>query len=200
MWKNRCRLVVALVAVVLLLPWPSCKPIQQQRQHTLQPTRFAAGQGLSVSSEQLGAGEVATATQFQDFEDSLAISNTGGRGRGGRGGSNTLGSPAFNDADRLQEMQLSIYNVAAAPSVYPSCQHAGTRRKGDTSRRPDCNNFVPRVVRDQKSCSTCVSQSVATAIQMAAASAMEADVDAWEVNAASLYYCSEGECCCMLGD
>jgi hypothetical protein len=35
----------------------------------------------------------------------------------------------------------------------------------------------------QKACSTCVSQSVATAMQMAAAAAMEDDVDQWEVGA-----------------
>lgn len=190
MWTVRCQLCVVLAAAVLLVPWPAA---QQQQQQPPACSRCAAGQGLSVSQEQLGAGEVATASQFQVFEDSLTISNTGGRGRGGRGGSGNLGSAAFTDAERLAEMQLGIYNLASAPSSYPSCQHKDGRRRSSTARRTDCNNYIPNVVRDQKSCSTCVSQSVATAIQMAAAAAMEADVDAWEVSAASLYYCSEGE-------
>lgn len=205
MWIAKCRLAAVLAAAVLLVPWPLHQPAQQlqqrQQQHwslRQQPacSRCAAGQGLSVSQEQLGAGEVATASQFQVFEDSLTISNTGGRGRGGRGGSGNLGSAAFTDAERLTELQLGIYNLASAPSDYPSCQHKDGRPRKGTARRPDCNNYIPTLIRDQKSCSTCVSQSVATAIQMAAAAAMEVDVDDpnWQVNAASLYYCSEGRC------
>jgi hypothetical protein len=40
---------------------------------------------------------------------------------------------------------------------------------------------VPLRLLLQKACSTCVSQAVATAMQMAAAAAMEQDVDKWEV-------------------
>jgi hypothetical protein len=45
----------------------------------------AAVQGLSVGSDNMGAGAEATATEFELFEDSLHLSTTGGKGRGGRG-------------------------------------------------------------------------------------------------------------------
>ncbi|WIA08057.1 hypothetical protein OEZ85_007523 [Tetradesmus obliquus] len=99
-------------------------------------------------------------------------------------------------------MQRGIYYLAAAAKSFPSCQHKygwTQRRSGDTLLQADCNNFVPSKPRDQKACSTCVSQSVATAMQMAAAAALEKDVDSWEVNAASMYYCTDGGRSCSTG-
>jgi hypothetical protein len=113
---------------------------------------MASGQGLAISSEQLGAGEAATATQLEYFEDSLNIATTGGRGRGGRGGSGNLGASAFTDVDQLQQMQRGIYYLAAAAKSFPSCQHKyGWSKRGaeDTLLRSDCNNVVPSKPRDQ---------------------------------------------------
>jgi hypothetical protein len=53
--------------------------------HPAAGVRTAAGQGLAVGSDNLGAGAEATATEFELFEDSLHLSTTGGKGRGGRG-------------------------------------------------------------------------------------------------------------------
>jgi hypothetical protein len=43
--------------------------------------RLAAGQGLAVSADNLGAGAEATANEFEQFESALELATTGGRGR-----------------------------------------------------------------------------------------------------------------------
>ncbi|KAF8056023.1 MSL1 [Scenedesmus sp. PABB004] len=164
-------------------------------------TRGVAGQGLGVSPDQLGEGEAATASQFEVFEDALALAaqSTGGRGNGGRGGTN-VGSSAFTDADRLRTLQTGVYYLAGAAEAFGTCRGggAGTARRGRVPRRATCNAFVPPP-RDQKECSTCVSTAVATAMQMAAATALQQDVRRWEVNPASLHYCSAGGRTCRTG-
>jgi hypothetical protein len=70
---------LSVVLLLLMASWPSCK----QQTGGL---RTAAAQGLSVGSDNMGAGAEATATEFELFEDSLHLSTTGGKGRGGRGG------------------------------------------------------------------------------------------------------------------
>jgi hypothetical protein len=147
--RGRLLLAVTLLAAAALLPWP---PDTCSGRCPAVGVRVAAGQGLAVSSEQLGAGEAATATQLEYFEDSLNIATTGGRGRGGRGGSGNLGASAFTDVDQLQQMQRGIYYLAAAAKSFPSCQHKygwTQRRAGDTKLRADCNNYVPTITRDQ---------------------------------------------------
>eukprot|EP00882_Tetradesmus_deserticola_P003461 GHRQ01003660.1.p1 GENE.GHRQ01003660.1~~GHRQ01003660.1.p1 ORF type:complete len:712 (+),score=141.58 GHRQ01003660.1:390-2525(+) len=194
------RLAVLLLAAAVLWPASPHGPCSKGRPPC--GVRMAAGQGLAVSSEQLGAGEAATATQLEYFEESLILATTGGRGRGGRGASGRLGASSFTDVDQLLQLQRGIYYLAAAAKTFPSCQHKygwAKRPAGDTSLRADCNNFVPSKPRDQKSCSTCVAQSVATAMQMAAAAALEKEVDSWEVNAATLYYCTDGGRSCSTG-
>jgi hypothetical protein len=44
-------------------------------------TRFTAGQGLNVGSDNLGAGVAATALEFETFESALELATTGGKGR-----------------------------------------------------------------------------------------------------------------------
>jgi hypothetical protein len=148
-WRLASTTVVLLAAAVL---WPASQ--SNHSRSSFQPfgIRLAAGQGLAVSSELLGAGEAATATQLELFEDSLNIATTGGKGRGGRGGSGSLAASAFTDADRLQQLQRGIYYIAAAPKNFTSCQFKykwRRRRVGDTALRSDCNNFVPSKPRDQ---------------------------------------------------
>ncbi|WIA11600.1 hypothetical protein OEZ85_011705 [Tetradesmus obliquus] len=57
-----------------------------------------AVEGLLVGPESLGAGELAVAQTFDQFEDMLAVAAqlSGGRGRGGRGKSNNLGGGGFS--------------------------------------------------------------------------------------------------------
>ncbi|WIA12826.1 hypothetical protein OEZ85_006454 [Tetradesmus obliquus] len=118
----------------------------------------------------------------------LAAQLSGGRGRGGRGRSNNLGGGGFIDTDMVQ-LQLSSYILATTPAVY---------------RTPDLPN-----IRNQGSCSTCVAQAAAAAIQMAMAAAWKkraweeqgrprggVAVSQWDVSAHSLYYCSlQGRSC-----
>jgi hypothetical protein len=154
-WRLAGTTVLLLAAAVL---WPASSPNPYIRSNASFGVRLAAGQGLAVSSELLGAGEAATATQLELFEDSLNIATTGGRGRGGRGGSGGLAASAFTDADRLQQLQRGIYYIAAAPKNFTSCQFKykwRKRRAGDTALRSDCNNFVPSQPRDQVRCDTC---------------------------------------------
>lgn len=149
---GRWHLVVTLLAAAALLPWQTCISTGGSKCCPVLGVRMVAGQGLAVSSEQLGAGEAATATQLEYFEDALNIATTGGRGRGGRGGTGNLAAAAFTDVDRLQHMQRGIYYLAAAAKSFPSCQHKygwAQRRAGDTLLRADCNNFVPSTPRDQ---------------------------------------------------
>lgn len=40
--------------------------------------RFAAGQGLNVGADNLGAGVAATALEFEQFESALELASTGG--------------------------------------------------------------------------------------------------------------------------
>ncbi|KAF8055998.1 hypothetical protein HT031_006519 [Scenedesmus sp. PABB004] len=184
MLRHRAALLLAAVAALLLAG-----------------TRGVAGQGLGVSPDQLGEGEAATASQFEVFEDALALAaqSTGGRGNGGRGGTN-VGSSAFTDADRLRTLQTGVYYLAGAAEAFGTCRSggAGTARRGRVPRRATCNAFVPPP-RDQKECSTCVSTAVATAMQIAAATALQQDVRRWEVNPASLHYCSAGGRTCRTG-
>jgi hypothetical protein len=42
---------------------------------------LAAGQGLNVGVDNLGAGADATALEFEQFESALELATTGGRGR-----------------------------------------------------------------------------------------------------------------------
>jgi hypothetical protein len=45
-------------------------------------------------------------------------------------------------------------------------------------------------------CSTCVGEAVATAVQMAIANALNEGADGWDIDARSLYYCSlKGRTC-----
>jgi hypothetical protein len=71
------RLVLAITLIVAA----SCP----YSKHPAAGVRTVAGQGLAVGSDNLGAGAEATATEFELFEDSLHLSTTGGKGRGGRG-------------------------------------------------------------------------------------------------------------------
>jgi hypothetical protein len=43
--------------------------------------RLVAGQGLTVSADNLGAGAEATANEFEQFESALVLATTGGKGR-----------------------------------------------------------------------------------------------------------------------
>jgi hypothetical protein len=71
------RLILA-ITLIAVASWSSSK-------HPAAGVRTVAGQGLAVGSDNLGAGAEATATEFELFEDSLHLSTTGGKGRGGRG-------------------------------------------------------------------------------------------------------------------
>lgn len=82
---------VLLACVLLLVPWHGAQ-------------RFAAGQGLDVLDVVLGAGALATASEFERFEDAMSLGTTGGRGRGSRGGSGNLGG--FGSAKDLQQLQV----------------------------------------------------------------------------------------------
>uniref|UniRef100_A0A383W6G3 Peptidase C1A papain C-terminal domain-containing protein n=1 Tax=Tetradesmus obliquus TaxID=3088 RepID=A0A383W6G3_TETOB len=89
----------------------------------------------------------------------------------------------------MVQLQLSSYILATTPAVY---------------RTPDLPN-----IRNQGSCSTCVAQAAAAAIQMAMAAAWKkraweeqgrprggVAVSQWDVSAHSLYYCSlQGRSC-----
>jgi hypothetical protein len=154
-WRLAGTTAVLLAVAVL---WPASSPDPYRHSIPSFGVRLAAGQGLAVSSELLGAGEAATATQLELFEDSLNIATTGGRGRGVWGGSGGLAASAFTDADRLQQLQRGIYYIAAAPKNFTSCQFKykwRKRRAGDTALRSDCNNFVPSQPRDQVRCDAC---------------------------------------------
>ncbi|KAF8069582.1 hypothetical protein HT031_001699 [Scenedesmus sp. PABB004] len=165
--------------------------------------RGAGGQGLDASAEQLGAGEALTASQFDAFEEALALAagSTGGRGNGGRGGSLT-GSTAFTDAQRLGDLQRGVYYLAAAPKDFGVCDSLSVRSEGPLReplpRRHDCNTHVPPP-RDQRECQTCVAEAVATAIGMSVAATLQTDPRDWNVSAASLFYCSAGGRTCKTG-
>ncbi|KAF8063660.1 MSL1 [Scenedesmus sp. PABB004] len=189
MERMRLRPLVLLAAALLLGGW------------TGGPLR-AAGQGLEASSEQLGAGEAATASEFEVFEDalSLAAQSTGGRGNGGRGGTN-VGSTTFTDTDRLAALQRGVYYLAGAAKEFGTCAGLDVRsgpRREVVQRRSDCNAFVPPP-RDQQECNTCVSQSVATAISMSAAATMQTDPRNWDASASSLFFCTAGGRSCKTG-
>lgn len=142
----------AVLAAVLLVPgWPGCQP----------PRRFAAGQGLSITNDQLGAGEIATADEFSRWEEALELASqtTGGRSIGGKGGTRT--GAIFKTANKMEQLQLSMYYISGSPKVYNSWNTSDT---GGV-------NLVPRA-RDQGECWTCVAQAVATAMQMAVSSAL----------------------------
>lgn len=69
-----------LLVAVLLVPWPQdFFALQQQQQHSSQQTaalrsqRLVAGQGLLVGPENLGAGQLAVAETFEQFEDMLDL-------------------------------------------------------------------------------------------------------------------------------
>jgi hypothetical protein len=63
--------------------------------------RTAAAQGLSVGSDNLGAG-----AEFELFEDSLHLSTTGGKGKGGRG-----------VRDDVSKLYHRILHAACAPPL-----------------------------------------------------------------------------------
>jgi hypothetical protein len=65
-------LALLLAAVLLLAPFGS----DQGRSALL-----AAGQGLNIGVDNLGAGSDATALEFEQFESALDLATTGGRGR-----------------------------------------------------------------------------------------------------------------------
>lgn len=74
------RRAAVLLAVVLLVPWsPQSLLLQRLEQQygtqtrSLRLHRFAAGQGLLVGPESLGAGQLAVAETFDQFEDMLAV-------------------------------------------------------------------------------------------------------------------------------
>lgn len=177
------RRVAVLLTAVLLVPWPSHFPLQLQQQSGQNTAvssshRLVAGQGLLVGPESLGAGEVAVAQTFDQFEDMLAVAAqlSGGRGRGGRGNSNNLGGGGFSSYTDMVQLQLSSYILATTPAKFR------TRR-------------LPKI-RDQGSCSTCVAQAVAAATQISIAAALNESVSKWDISARSLYYCSlQGRSC-----
>ncbi|WIA41427.1 hypothetical protein OEZ86_005009 [Tetradesmus obliquus] len=146
------------------------------------------GQGLSATNEQLGANAAATATEFDTFEDLLALSTTGGRGRGSRSGSSNLGS-SFREARDFEQLQTSVYYVGGSLPVYNSF---------NTSQTPGGLNYVP-YPREQGSCNSCVGQAVAAAVQMSLAYTTREPVDKFNVSAGALYYCVAGGRTCKTG-
>ncbi|WIA21131.1 hypothetical protein OEZ85_005443 [Tetradesmus obliquus] len=151
-------------------------------------TRPTAGQGLSATNEQLGANAQATATEFDTFEDLMALSTTGGRGRGSRGTSGNLGS-SFREAREFEQLQTSTYYVGGSLPIYNSF---------NTSQTPGGLNYVPKP-REQGSCNSCVGQAVAAAVQMSLAYTTRQPVDDFSVSAGALYYCTTGGRTCKTG-
>ncbi|WIA36815.1 hypothetical protein OEZ86_008070 [Tetradesmus obliquus] len=150
--------------------------------------RPTASQGLSATSEQLGANAAATATEFDTFEDLLALSTTGGRGRGGRGSSGNLGS-SFREARDFEQLQTSTYYVGGSLPVYNSF---------NSSQTPGGLDYVPKA-REQGSCNSCVGQAVAAAVQMSLAYTTRKPVNEFNVSAGALYYCAAGGRTCKTG-
>jgi hypothetical protein len=72
--KNRRRMHCAALLAIVLAAAPFHGPDSSS-------ILMAAGQGLSVSGESLGAGAEATANEFEQFESALVLATTGGRGR-----------------------------------------------------------------------------------------------------------------------
>jgi hypothetical protein len=106
----------------------------------LAAVQHVSGQGLDVSFEQLGAGELASLGALDEFEDLLELSEQyTGKPRKRR-------MPSFSDAISLQQLQLQTYHVAGSPAVYNSF---------NKSQTPGGRSYLPKV-RDQGSCSTCV--------------------------------------------
>lgn len=86
---RRWLAAVLLACILLPMPWNGVQ-------------LFAAGQGLDVSGTSLGAGALATATEFERFEDTLGLATTGGRGRSGRGTGNLGGYGSEKEMAVLQ--------------------------------------------------------------------------------------------------
>ncbi|KAF6258414.1 hypothetical protein COO60DRAFT_1692748 [Scenedesmus sp. NREL 46B-D3] len=76
-------------------------------------------QGLAVTPDNLGAGQLAVVNEFNTFEDALELAAelSGGRGRGARGGSGNLGAGGVTTVKDMQQLQLASYAVAAAPKM-----------------------------------------------------------------------------------
>uniref|UniRef100_A0A383VHT1 Peptidase C1A papain C-terminal domain-containing protein n=1 Tax=Tetradesmus obliquus TaxID=3088 RepID=A0A383VHT1_TETOB len=164
-------LAILLAAVLLLAPW-------QQQQQRGGGILLADCQGLAVTGDNLGAGQLAVVNEFNVFEDALelALKSSGGRGRGGRFGGGLLGAGGVTTVKDMQQLQLASYAVAASPKVW----------------RP--RRLPP--VRDQGTCSTCVAEAVAAAVQMAIANALNESATGWDIDARSMYYCSlKGRTC-----
>lgn len=86
----------------------------------------AAGQGLAVSTEALGAGELTPATQFDYWEQAVALGDgTGGRGKGQRGGTGNLAG-SLKDVDQLQQLQRAMYYIGGGPTAYFSGNRSDT--------------------------------------------------------------------------
>ncbi|WIA41425.1 hypothetical protein OEZ86_005008 [Tetradesmus obliquus] len=151
-------------------------------------TRPTAGQGLSATNEQLGANAQATATEFDTFEDLMALSTTGGRGRGSRGSSGNLGS-SFREGKEFEQLQTATYYVGGSLQIYNSF---------DKLQTPGGLDYVPKA-REQGSCNSCVGQAVAAAVQMSLAYTTRQPVDNFDVSAGALYYCLSGGRTCKTG-
>uniref|UniRef100_A0A383VRY8 Peptidase C1A papain C-terminal domain-containing protein n=1 Tax=Tetradesmus obliquus TaxID=3088 RepID=A0A383VRY8_TETOB len=201
MGRSREWLPAAVVLLAVLVPW---------QQHKL-----VASQGLDVSGEALGAGQLATANEFADFEDvlSLAITSTGGRGRGGRGGaSSNLGGGSFKTNAEFTQLQTAAYYIGGSPKSFNALR----------DRKDHLNRTLAPPVRDQGVvCSTCVGQAIASAIQLSLAYTLESwknDLPpkykdfvrevinkdgnksvVYDVDALTLYYCAAGGRSCQTG-
>ncbi|WIA20843.1 hypothetical protein OEZ85_005193 [Tetradesmus obliquus] len=155
--------------------------------------RSVTAQGLETSDYLLGAGSAATAAEFETFEDSLALLNSGGRGRGGRGGVSNLGG--FRGVKDFEQFQAAYYYIGGSPRAYESSNPSQTPVPDGAERGL---NYVPQP-NDQKLCSTCVGQAVATAAQISLAYALRRPVEQLPVSPLSIYYCAQGGRTCLTG-
>uniref|UniRef100_A0A383VW72 Peptidase C1A papain C-terminal domain-containing protein n=1 Tax=Tetradesmus obliquus TaxID=3088 RepID=A0A383VW72_TETOB len=169
------RLLAALLAAVIAAA-PFNGPTSSSSTCCM---RLAAGQGLSVSADNLGAGAEATASEFEQFESALVLATTGGRGRGSRGGSSNIGG--FANARSFAAMQTAMYYIAGSPQVYDSSNPQHT---------PGGVSYIG-AINDQKLCSTCVGHAVSKAIQISLAATLARDPHSFAVSPEAFYYCAE---------
>lgn len=89
----------------------------------------------------------------------------------------------------LQQLQRQLYYLAGLPPVYSSW---------NIDQNPGGISLLPKV-RDQGDCDTCVTHALAAAIQAAAAATYRRNASEIDVNAQSMYFCSQGGKTCKPG-